>query len=84
MRQLLRHGCTEQVLLSGTEQGEAATTLLALARFAGQPAVVLGQQRSSGGMEAGRFGPAALREARRGMTLAAGLRLPLVLGGPVR
>ena len=30
-------------------------------------------------MEAGRFGPAALREARRGMTLAAGLRLPLVL-----
>ncbi len=79
VRQLLRHGCTEQVLLSGTEQGEAATTLLALARFAGQPAVLLGQQRSTGGMEAGRFGPAALREARRGMTLAAGLRLPLVL-----
>ncbi len=79
VRQLLRHGCTEQVLLSGTEQGEAATTLLALARFAGQPAVVLGQQRSTDGMEAGRFGPAALREARRGMTLAAGLRLPLVL-----
>ncbi|HWF68177.1 MAG TPA: carboxyl transferase domain-containing protein, partial [Mycobacterium sp.] len=51
----------------------------ALAQFAGQPAVVLGQQRSTGGMEAGRFGPAALREARRGMTLAAGLRLPLVL-----
>jgi acyl-CoA carboxylase subunit beta len=79
VRQLLRHGCTEQVLLSGTEQGEAATTLLALARFAGQPAVVLGQQRSTGGTEAGRFGPAALREARRGMALAAGLRLPLVL-----
>jgi acetyl-CoA carboxylase carboxyl transferase subunit beta len=71
----LRHGCTEQVLLSGTEQGEAATTLLALARFAGQPAVVLGQQRVVGGL----VGPAALREARRGMTLAAGLRLPLVL-----
>ena len=72
---LLRHGGTEQVLLSGTEQGEAATTLLALARFAGQPAVVLGQQRVVGGL----VGPAALREARRGMTLAAGLRLPLVL-----
>jgi acyl-CoA carboxylase subunit beta len=73
---LLRHGCTDQVLLSGTGQGEAATMLLALARFAGQPAVLLGQQRIVGG---GLVGPAALREARRGMTLAAGLRLPLVL-----
>jgi acetyl-CoA carboxylase carboxyl transferase subunit beta len=75
VKQLLRHGCTDQVLLSGTEQGDAATTLLALAKFAGQPAVVLGQQRIVGGL----VGPAALREARRGMTLAAGLRLPLVL-----
>ncbi|MGB7359034.1 MAG: carboxyl transferase domain-containing protein, partial [Mycobacterium sp.] len=45
---LLRHGTTERVLLSGTGQGEAATTLLALARFGGQPAVVLGQQRVVG------------------------------------
>ena len=75
VKHLLRHGCTDQVLLSGTGQGDAATTLLALARFAGQPAVVLGQQRVVGGL----VGPAALREARRGMTLAAGLRLPLVL-----
>jgi acyl-CoA carboxylase subunit beta len=73
--QLLRHGTTQRVLLSGTGQGEAATTLLALARFRGQPAVVLGQQRVVGGT----VGPAALREARRGMALAAGLRLPLVL-----
>ena len=72
---LLRHGATQRVLLSGTGQGEAATTLLALARFRGQPAVVLGQQRVVGGT----VGPAALREARRGMALAAGLRLPLVL-----
>ncbi|WP_460354778.1 carboxyl transferase domain-containing protein [Mycobacterium sp. ZZG] len=72
---LLRHGATERVLLSGTGQGEAATTLLALARFGGQPAVVLGQQRVVGGV----VGPAALREARRGMALAAGLKLPLVL-----
>jgi len=73
---LLRHGCTDQVLLSGTgQQGEAATMLLALARFEEQPAVLLGQQRVVGGL----VGPAALREARRGMTLAAGLRLPLVL-----
>lgn len=72
---LLRHGTTDLVLLSGTGSGEAATTVLALARFGGQPAVVLGQQRLLGGM----VGPAALREARRGMALAAGLRLPLVL-----
>ena len=73
---LLRHGTTERVLLSGTGRGEAATTLLALARFGGQPAVVLGQQRVLGGHASG---PAALREARRGMALAAGLQLPLVL-----
>jgi acetyl-CoA carboxylase carboxyl transferase subunit beta len=76
---LLRHGATDQVLLSGTGQGEAATTLLALARFTGQPAVVLGQQRGTGGFEEARVGPASLREARRGMALAAELRLPLVL-----
>ncbi|MCH9642247.1 MAG: acetyl-CoA carboxyl transferase [Actinomycetia bacterium] len=72
---LLRYGTTDRVLLSGTERGEAATTVLALARFGGQPAVVLGQQRVVGGL----VGPAALREARRGMALAAGLELPLVL-----
>ncbi|MET0454413.1 MAG: carboxyl transferase domain-containing protein, partial [Mycobacterium sp.] len=85
---LLKHGTTERVLLSGTGGGQerngpgnapghgAATTLLALARFGGQPAVVVGQQRGVGG---GLVGPQALREARRGMALAAGLRLPLVL-----
>jgi acyl-CoA carboxylase subunit beta len=72
---LLKYGSTERVLLSGTGRGEAATTVLALARFGGQPAVVLGQERIVGGM----VGPAALREARRGMALAAGLKLPLVL-----
>lgn len=76
---LLRHGATDLVLLSGTGRGEAATTLLALAHFNGQPAVVLGQQRDPGGFEMGGVGPAALREARRGMALAAELRLPLVL-----
>ena len=84
VQHLLRHGCTDQVLLSGGTGlgappacggGDAATMLLALARFDGQPAVLLGQQRVIGGL----VGPAALREARRGMTLAAGLRLPLVL-----
>lgn len=78
VRQLLRHGATDRVLLSGTDQGEAATTLLALARFGGQPTVVLGQQRAVGG-GGSTVGPAALREARRGMALAAELCLPLVL-----
>ncbi|MGV0852040.1 carboxyl transferase domain-containing protein [Mycolicibacterium phlei] len=72
---LLRYGATDRLLLSGTGIGEAATTLLALARFGGQPAVVLGQQRRVGG----KVGPAALREARRGMALAESLQLPLVL-----
>ncbi len=72
---LLRHGAEQRVLLSGAGGGEAATTLLALARFGGQPAVVVGQQRVVGGL----VGPAALREARRGMALAAELGLPLVL-----
>lgn len=81
--QLLRHGATEWALLSGTAFGEGATTLLALARFGGQPAVVLGQQRVVGssrtrGGQEGLVGPVALREARRGMALAAGLQLPLV------
>jgi acetyl-CoA carboxylase carboxyl transferase subunit beta len=72
---LLRHAATDPELLSGIGLGEAATTLLALARFNGQPAVVLGQQRVTGGL----VGPASLRAARRGMALAAELRLPLVL-----
>ncbi|CAM4461757.1 Acetyl-coenzyme A carboxylase carboxyl transferase subunit beta [Mycobacterium basiliense] len=72
---LLRHGATDRVLLSGTGYGDAATTLLALARFGGQPVVVLGQQGVGGGI----VGPASLRAARRGMGLAAELRLPLVL-----
>lgn len=71
---LLREGATDRVLLSGTH-GEAASTVLALARFGGQPAVVVGQRRVVGGV----VGPAALAEARRGMALAASLRLPLVL-----
>ncbi|BBY57701.1 putative acetyl-coenzyme A carboxylase carboxyl transferase subunit beta [Mycolicibacterium sarraceniae] len=71
---LLREAATDRVLLSGTH-GEAASTVLALARFGGQPAVVVGQRRVVGGV----VGPVALREARRGMALAASLHLPLVL-----
>jgi acetyl-CoA carboxylase carboxyl transferase subunit beta len=68
---VLRHGSTNPVPLSGTGS-DSGQMLLALTRFGGQPAVVLGQQRM------GTLGPAALREARRGMALAVGLRLPLV------
>ncbi|RWA20512.1 hypothetical protein MBRU_02315 [Mycolicibacterium brumae DSM 44177] len=72
---LLRDGADGSVLLSGTGRGESGTTVLALARFGGQPVVLLGQRRVAGAMT----GPAALREARRGMALADGLALPLVL-----
>ncbi len=68
---VLRYGATDPVVLSATNTS-TGQTLLALARFGGQPAVVLGQRRL------GMLGPEALRGARRGMALAAGLRLPLV------
>lgn len=71
---LLRHGATERVFLAGTGERDDSSMLLALARFGGQPAVVVGQRRGADRWT----DPAALREARRGMALAAGLRLPLV------
>ncbi|MFD4367123.1 carboxyl transferase domain-containing protein [Rhodococcus sp. NPDC058521] len=79
IRQLLRHAATEQVPLSGTGQGETdKTILLSLARFRGSPCILLGQDRS-GQSATVTMGPAALREARRGMRLAEELQLPLVL-----
>ena len=50
-----------------------AGLILALARIGGYPCVVIGQDRRQPPP-----GPAALRLARRGIRLAAGLRLPLV------
>lgn len=77
VRRLLRYAATDVVPLSGTGQGELDPgLLLALARFGGAPCVLLGQDRR--GQEKGPLGPAALREARRGMRLASELRLPLV------
>lgn len=79
IRALLRHATTEQVPLSGTGQGEAdKTILLSLARFRGSPCILLGQDRS-GQSALVTMGPAALREARRGMRLAEQLQVPLVL-----
>ncbi|MGY1705481.1 carboxyl transferase domain-containing protein [Geodermatophilus sp. SYSU D00697] len=78
VRRLLRTAATDIVGLSGTGAGEKDPgLLLALARFGGAPCVVLGQDRRGQSLSAP-LGPAALREARRGMRLAAELRLPLL------
>jgi acetyl-CoA carboxylase carboxyl transferase subunit beta len=78
VRRLLRTAATDIVGLSGTGAGEKDPgLLLALARFAGAPCVVLGQDRRGQSLSAP-LGPAALREARRGMHLAEEQRLPLV------
>ncbi|OPC84322.1 acetyl-CoA carboxyl transferase [Embleya scabrispora] len=83
LRTLLRHGARSVTPLRGTGEGESEPALrLALARFGveggpGAPCVVLGQDRTRQS-EHGPFGPAGLRQARRGMRLAAELGLPLV------
>jgi acetyl-CoA carboxylase carboxyl transferase subunit beta len=78
VRRLLRTAATDVVGLSGTGAGERDPgLLLALARFGGAPCVVLGQDRRGQSLTAP-LGPAALREARRGMRLAAELHLPLL------
>jgi acyl-CoA carboxylase subunit beta len=78
VRELLRYAATDIVPLNGTGQGEQQEGLaLVLARFSGVSCVLLGQDRHSQASY-GPLGPAALRVARRGMRLAAELRLPLV------
>jgi acetyl-CoA carboxylase carboxyl transferase subunit beta len=78
VRRLLRYAATDVIPLNGTGQGEADPGLIiALARFGGAPCVFLGQDRR-GQTEDRPMGPGALREARRGMRLAADLGLPLV------
>jgi acetyl-CoA carboxylase carboxyl transferase subunit beta len=78
VRQLLRRAASDVVVLHGTGAGEAGSgLLLALARFGDAPCVVMGHDRKA--QAAGALvGPAALREARRGMRLADELKLPLV------
>jgi acetyl-CoA carboxylase carboxyl transferase subunit beta len=74
----LLEAASDVVLLNGTQAGETdATIALALARFGGQPCVVVGQDRAA--EAAGeKLGPAGLRVARRGFALAAELRVPVV------
>jgi acetyl-CoA carboxylase carboxyl transferase subunit beta len=77
VRGLLKVAARSVVPLNGTGQGERDPgILLALARFGDAACVVLGQDRRSGAEAP--MGPAGLREARRGMRLAAELGLPLV------
>jgi acyl-CoA carboxylase subunit beta len=78
VREVLDHACSDVLLLNGTGQGENEPgLLLALARFNDQPCVLLGQDRHGQTPEAP-LGPGSLRQARRGMRLAAELNLPLV------
>ena len=78
VRELLHHAATDVLTLNGTGQGENDPgLLLALTRFGDMSCVLLGQDRHSQTPEVP-LGPGALRQARRGMQLAADLGLPLV------
>lgn len=78
VRDLLRIAASDVVPLNGTGQGERDPgLLLALARFNSYACVVLGQDRRMQ-TENHQLGPEGLRVARRGMSLATELGLPLV------
>ena len=77
VRELLRHAADDVIPLNGTGYGESDKgVMLALASFGGRPCVLVGQDRRYQVAES--MGPAALREARRGMRMATELGLPLV------
>ncbi|MCW2867035.1 MAG: acetyl-CoA carboxyl transferase [Marmoricola sp.] len=67
--------CEATLPLAGT--GEGASVLVALTRLDGRPCVLVGQDRLRQTATTP-LGPAALRQAQRGMRLAEELRLPLV------
>ena len=78
VRELLALGADDVLPLSGTGDGERdAGLFLALTSFDGHPCVLVGQDRRNQSPRHS-MGPAALREARRGMRLAEDLGLPLV------
>lgn len=77
VRELLRHGATDILTLSGTGAENGPGLLLALARLDGLPCVVVGQDRHVQ-LRGGPLGPAGLRAAQRGIRLAEMLGLPLV------
>ena len=76
--QLLRESAVEAMeLAGGGEMDSRSGIILALARFGGHSAVVVGQDRNRQ-VPGSLVGPADLRLARRGMRLAQSLHLPLV------
>lgn len=78
VHELLDRAASDTLRLHGTGQGETEPGIvLALARFGGRPCVLVGQDRR-GQTDESPMGPAALRQARRGMRMAAELDLPLV------
>lgn len=78
LRSLLRHAASDVTGLNGTGMGEAEkASVVTLARFGGRGVVVIGLDRHAQSFDQP-LGPGALRQARRGMALAAELRLPLV------
>lgn len=77
VRELLRYAADDVIPLNGTGYGELDKgVMLALASFGGRSCVLVGQDRRYQVSES--MGPAALREARRGMRMATELGLPLV------
>ena len=78
VRHLTRYAARGTLALNGTEEGERdSAVLVLLTRLDGQPCVLVGQDRERQ-TPATPLGPAALRQARRGMRLAQELGLPLV------
>lgn len=77
IREVLRHGADEVVVLSGTGTEVGGGIMLALARLDGVPTVVVAQDRHHQARVAP-LGPAGLRAAQRGIRLAEMLGLPLV------
>ena len=78
VEELLRAASHSVTILSGTQEGERSGGLiLAMAKFGLAPCVVVGQDRLFP-REGRPLGPDSLREARRGMSLAAEMGLPLL------
>jgi len=77
IRALLRLAASDVVPLNGTGQGERDPGVMtALARFGDAPCLVLAQDRKEQAIQP--FGPEGLREAQRGLRLAAELGLPVL------
>jgi acetyl-CoA carboxylase carboxyl transferase subunit beta len=78
VEELLRAASHSVTIMSGTQEGERSGGLiLAMAKFGAAPCIVVGQDRLFP-REGCPLGPGSLREARRGMSLAAEIGLPLL------